>query len=80
MLNSIIRFFLENKLVAYLLLLLFVTWGFGGLHLLILGSKTYLETLLRLMRSRILVKTNRSFLQNGWGGLHKMLRIRFPIL
>ena len=27
MLNSFIRFFLENKLVAYLLLLLFVGWG-----------------------------------------------------
>src|SRR5210317_823419 len=27
MLNNIIRFFLENKLVAYLLLLLFVGWG-----------------------------------------------------
>lgn len=27
MLNSIIRFFLENKLVAYLLLLIFVGWG-----------------------------------------------------
>ena len=27
MLNSIIRFFLENKLVAYLLLLLFIGWG-----------------------------------------------------
>ena len=27
MLNNFIRFFLENKLVAYLLLLLFVGWG-----------------------------------------------------
>ena len=27
MLNSFIRFFLENKIVAYLLLLLFVDWG-----------------------------------------------------
>ena len=27
MLNKYIRFFLENKLVAYLLLVLFVGWG-----------------------------------------------------
>ena len=27
MINNFIRFFLENKLVAYLLLLLFVGWG-----------------------------------------------------
>ena len=27
MLNNFIRFFLENKIVAYLLLLLFVGWG-----------------------------------------------------
>ncbi|MEZ4932950.1 MAG: hypothetical protein R2788_12635 [Saprospiraceae bacterium] len=27
MLNNLIRFFLENKLVAWLLLLLFVGWG-----------------------------------------------------
>ena len=71
MLNKIITFFLENKLVTFLVLIIFISWGIINSPF---GWKTGIFHPIRflLMPFRTLVKTNKLFIPNGPEGRHKI--------
>lgn len=78
MINKIIRYFLENRVITILLLTLVVVWEFLLRPLTGMGGLCR-ETRFLWMLSPISVTTSRLWLRNGWDVRLRTSKIRLPI-
>ena len=80
MLNKSIKFLIENKLVAILLLLFFMAWGIVSTPFNLIGIPVSCPAIpLPWMPFRILGKTNRLFSPNGRAVPHRISKIKLRI-
>lgn len=78
MLNKIIKFFLDNRLVTLLVLIIFISWGiinspFGWNTGILPSDPVPVDAIPDIE------KINKLFTQNGQVVLLKILKIKFPI-
>lgn len=78
MINKIIRYFLENRVITILLLTLVVVWGISTAPFNWHGGLCR-ETRFLWMLSPISVTTSRLWLRNGWDVRLRTSKIKLPI-